>query len=158
MKRIAVLLVSFFGAGVSLTSCGGGDRPVAEQENPAGKIPASIKAMIPKGEEIYKTKCVVCHQPAGTGVEYVFPPLAGSDYLLADKVRAVAQTLNGSKIEMTVNGKQYTQEMTPQADSKEDAVAVINYVLTNFGNKGGYVTLDEVKNIEIKPRTVNPNR
>ena len=87
------------------------------------------------------------------GIENVFPPLANSDYLLSDKVRAVAQTLNGSKIEMIVNGKKYTQEMVPQVDTKEDAVAVINYVLNNFGNKGGYVTLDEVKAVEIKPRT-----
>jgi len=112
--------------------------------------------MMPKGEQIYKTKCVVCHQATGMGVENVFPPLAGSDYLLADKPRAVAQTLNGSKMEMTVNGKKYTQEMTPQVESKEDAVAVINYVLNNFGNKGGYVTLDDVKNVEIKPRPAAP--
>jgi len=112
--------------------------------------------MMPKGEQIYKTKCVVCHQATGMGVENVFPPLASSDYLLADKPRAVAQTLNGSKMEMTVNGKKYTQEMTPQVESKEDAVAVINYVLNNFGNKGGYVTLDDVKNVEIKPRSAAP--
>jgi nitrite reductase (NO-forming) len=108
--------------------------------------------MMPRGEEIYKAKCTVCHQATGLGIENVFPPLANADYLLADKVRAVAQTLNGSKLEMIVNGKKYTQEMVPQVDNKEDAVAVINYVLNNFGNNGGYVKLDEVANIEIKPR------
>jgi hypothetical protein len=78
--------------------------------------------------------------------------LANSDYLLADIGRAVAQTLNGSKLEMTVNGKKYTREMVPQVDTKEDAVAVINYMLNNFGNRSGYVKREEVANIEIKPR------
>jgi len=155
MKRIAILLVSVFAFGMILSSCGGGSQPAAGEKT-AGALPADIQAMMPKGEQIYKTKCVVCHQATGLGVENVFPPLANSDYLLADKVRAVAQTLNGSKIEMTINGKKYTQEMTPQVDTKEDAVAVINYVLNNFGNKGGYVTLDEAKSIEIKPRTAAP--
>jgi nitrite reductase (NO-forming) len=155
MKRIAILLLSLFAAGMILSSCGGGSRPAGEQKA-AGGIPADIQAMMPKGEQIYKTKCVVCHQATALGVENVFPPLAGSDYLLADKARAVAQTLNGSKMEMTVNGKKFTQEMTPQVETKEDAVAVINYVLNNFGNKGGYVTLDDVKNVEIKPRQAAP--
>ena len=123
-----------------------------EATGPYADLPADIQAMMPRGEEIYKSKCVVCHQATGLGIENVFPPLAKADYLLADKVRAVAQTLNGSKIEMIVNGKKYNQEMLPQVDTKEDAVAVINYVLNNFGNKDGYVTLAEVQGIEIGPR------
>jgi len=156
MKRIAILLASVFAFVVLLSSCGGGSQPATETKVAEGGLPADIQAMMPKGEQIYKAKCVVCHQATGLGIENVFPPLAKSDYLLADKVRAVAQTLNGSKIEMIVNGKKYTQEMTPQVDTKEDAVAVINYVLNNFGNNGGYVTMDEVKNIEIKARPAAP--
>jgi nitrite reductase (NO-forming) len=151
MKKTVLILISLFAIIVVISSCGGSQQP-AEQKDATVGLPADIQAMMPRGEEIYKTKCTVCHQATGLGVENVFPPLANSDYLLADKVRAVAQTLNGSKIEMTVNGKKYTQEMVPQVDTKEDAVAVINYVLNNFGNKGGYVKLDEVANVEIKPR------
>ena len=105
-----------------------------------------------RGEQIYKTKCIVCHQADGKGLPGAFPPLASSDYLLADKVRAVAQVLNGSNIEITVNKLKYTTPMPPQVDNKEDAVAVINYVLNNFGNKGGTVTLEEVKNVVINPK------
>jgi hypothetical protein len=42
--------------------------------------------------------------------------------------------------------------MPPQVDTKDDAVAVINYVLNNFGNNGGKVTLEDVKDVEILPR------
>jgi mono/diheme cytochrome c family protein len=111
-----------------------------------------MKAMLANGEKIYKAKCIVCHQPDGKGLPGAFPPLAGSDYLLKDKVRAVAQTLNGSNMEITVNGQKYVAPMPPQVDTKEDAVAVINYVLNNFGNKGGYVTMEAVKDVMINPR------
>jgi nitrite reductase (NO-forming) len=111
---------------------------------------AEIK--FPKGAKIYKEKCVVCHQANGEGISGVFPPLKNSDYLFADKVRAVAQTLNGSKVEMVVNGITYTTPMAPQVDTKEDAVAVINYVLNAWGNEGGTVTLEDVKDVKINPR------
>jgi nitrite reductase (NO-forming) len=157
MKTTSIFLISIFAMALFMTSCGGGSQPAAEQAavtatGPYADLPADIQAMMPRGEEIYKTKCVVCHQATGLGIDNVFPPLAKADYLLADKVRAVAQTLNGSKLDMVVNGKTYSQEMLPQVDTKEDAVAVINYVLNNFGNKDGFVTLAEVKDLEVKPR------
>lgn len=106
----------------------------------------------PKGAEIYKAKCVICHQANGEGIPGAFPPLKNSDYLFADKVRAVAQVLNGSNEEMVVNGITYTAPMTPQVDTKEDAVAVINYVLNAWGNKGGTVSMEDVKDVKINPR------
>ena len=159
MKKLFLLLFALITVSFHVSSCGGGQQPAGQTETaavtaagPYADLPADIQAMMPRGEEIYKTKCIACHLDKGQGVENVFPPLAGSDYLLADKVRAVAQTLNGSKIEMTVNGKKYNQEMLPQVETKEDAVAVINYVLNNFGNKGGHVTLADVQGVEVKPR------
>lgn len=53
---------------------------------------------------------------------------------------------------MVVNGMTYVAPMTPQVDTKEDAVAVINYVLNAWGNNGGTVTLEDVKNVKINPR------
>ncbi len=106
-------------------------------------------AKYPKGAQIYKTKCFVCHQLTGEGVPGAFPPLKNSDYLLADKKRAVEQVLNGSNEAMVVNGVTYTIPMPFQVDTHEDAVEVINYVLNAWGNKGGTVTLDEVKDIKI---------
>jgi hypothetical protein len=42
--------------------------------------------------------------------------------------------------------------MPPQVGSADSAVAVINYVLNSFGNNGGMVTVDEVKDVVIDPR------
>jgi nitrite reductase (NO-forming) len=147
MRVIIFILLSLFFYGCSGTS---------NEKASDGKIktgaPQNIDEMMAQGEKIYKTKCIVCHMPDGKGVAGTFPPLASADYLLEDKVRAVEQVLNGSNEKMIVNGVEYHIPMTPQVDTKEDAVAVINYVLNSFGNDGGFVTLEETTDIEIKPR------
>lgn len=106
-------------------------------------------AKFPEGAKIYKTKCVACHQLTGLGIPNAFPPLKDSDYLMADKKRAVKQVLNGSHEEMVVNGVTYNMPMPFQVDTHEDAVNVINYVLNAWGNDGGTIAVDEVKDIKI---------
>lgn len=106
-------------------------------------------AKFPKGAKIYKAKCFACHQLSGEGVPGAFPPLKGADYLLADKKRAVEQVLNGSNEAMVVNGATYVIPMPFQVDTHEDAVAVINYVLNAWGNDGGTIKLEDVKDIKI---------
>lgn len=113
-------------------------------------VPDDAATKYAKGFEIFKAKCVACHQLSGEGVPGAFPPLKNSDYLFANKKRAVNQVLNGSNHEITVNGAKYSIAMPPQVDNYEDAVAVINYVLNAWGNNGGTITVDEVKDIEIK--------
>jgi len=113
----------------------------------SGDDPAD--ANFPEGAKIYKEKCAACHQVTGLGVPNAFPPLKGSDYLLADKKRAVKQALNGSHEEMLVNGVTYNMPMPPQVDNHQDAVHVINYVLNAWGNEGGTITVEEVKDIKV---------
>ncbi len=106
-------------------------------------------AKFPEGAKIYKQKCFVCHQLSGEGVPGAFPPLKNADYLLADKKRAVEQVLNGSNEAMVVNGVTYTIPMPFQVDTHKEAVDVINYVLNAWGNDGGTITVEEVKDIKI---------
>jgi nitrite reductase (NO-forming) len=100
------------------------------------------------GKAIYNGKgnCATCHQATGVGVPGVFPPLAKSDFLLADKKRAIVQTIYGSKTPITVNGIKYPGGiMTNVVMTDQEVVDVVNYILNSWGNKGGVVTLDEVK-------------
>ena len=131
------------------TSCGGGksaDKQTAVQAN------APSAEQMALGKSIYEAKCKLCHQANAQGLKPVWPPLAGSDYLLADKKRAVAQALNGSNMDITVNGVVFKGLMPPQVGTVDSAVAVINYVMNNFGNNGGFVSADEVKDVVINPR------
>mgnify|MGYP002640589582 CR=1 FL=1 len=106
-------------------------------------------AKYPNGAKIYKAKCVACHQLTGEGIPGAFPPLKNSDYLFADTKRAVQQVLNGSNEPITVNGATYAIPMPFQVDTHQDAVDVINYVLNAWGNNGGTVKLEDVKDIKI---------
>jgi len=109
--------------------------------------PAATK--YPNGAKIYTTKCLACHQANGMGIPNAFPPLKGSDYLFTDKKRAVKQVLNGSHEDMTVNGAVYNLPMPFQVDTHQDAVDVINYVLNAWGNDGGTIKIEDVKDIKI---------
>lgn len=104
-----------------------------------------LKASIERGKEVYNTQCITCHMDKGEGIEGVFPPVAKSDYLMADKGRSIRQILEGASGEMTVNGKTYNGEM-PAIDLTDEQVSdVLNYVRNSWGNKGQAVTPDEVK-------------
>ncbi|MBN3034770.1 MAG: cytochrome c [Bacteroidales bacterium] len=158
MKKISALSISL--AVIVLSSCGGGaDRQTdtslePDHEKVTQKAPSAIEAQLALGEKIYKEKCVVCHQADGKGVKGAFPPVAMSDYLQADPRRGVEQVLNGSHVEMVVNGETYNQPMTAQVDTKEEALAVINYVLKNFNgfDESKFLSLDDITDIQIKPR------
>lgn len=161
MNRNTIITVFSIFAIALLTSCGGGGTETAkapEKQEPKKEEvkkaePSALEAQLQLGEKIYKEKCIVCHQADAKGLPNAFPPLANSDYLQADLKRGVAQTLNGSNHEITVNGAKYSAPMTPQVKTLEEAVAVINYVLKEFN---GYtddqlVKVEDVQDIEIKP-------
>ncbi len=104
-----------------------------------------LKASIERGKEVYNTQCITCHMEKGEGIEAVFPPLAKSDYLMADKTRSIRQIIEGASGEMTVNGKTYNGDM-PAVDLTDEQVSdVLNYVRNSWGNKGAAVTPTEVK-------------
>lgn len=152
MKKITILLllgsliVTAASSHAYLTST-----YATDTENSVVYLPQDdpAEAKFPEGAKIYKAKCVACHQLTGLGIPNAFPPLKDSDYLMADKKRAVRQVLNGSHEEMVVNGVTYNMPMPFQVDTHEDAVNVINYVLNAWGNDGGTITVDEVKDIKI---------
>ncbi|MBK6347861.1 MAG: cytochrome c [Bacteroidales bacterium] len=151
---ILIAITSIVGLAV-MTSCGGGGKTGSEgtqaTEEPAAAAGPSAEQMA-LGEKIFKEKCIVCHQANGQGIPNVFPSLVGSDFLLNQKVLAVSQVLNGSEHVVANKTVKYPAPMPPQVGTHEEAVAAINYVLNNFGNKGGFVTVDEVKDVVILPR------
>lgn len=109
------------------------------------KKPAfDLKASMARGREVYITYCLSCHADQGEGIEGVYPPLAKSDYMIADKNRAIRQVLYGTTGEITVNGKKYNLEMTGVDIGDTEISDVMNYILNSWGNKGGTTTPEHV--------------
>jgi mono/diheme cytochrome c family protein len=104
-----------------------------------------LKASIARGQEVYITYCLSCHMLEGTGIENLYPPLAKSDYLMADKKRSIQQVLYGANGEMKVNSKSYNNPMAGFDLSDEQASDVLNYIRNSWKNKGGAVTPGDIK-------------
>ena len=68
---------------------------------------------IEKGKLVFMQICAVCHQTNGQGLPNVFPPLAGSDFLIADKARSIRIVLRGTSGPIIVNGTTYDSVMPP---------------------------------------------
>ena len=115
------------------------------------KIAAMGKEIIiEKGKRIYSQACFACHQAEGQGLPGVFPPLAKSDFLMADKARAIRGIIKGQTGEMTVNGVKYNGVMPPVMLNDEQIAQVVTYVMNAWGNKGDIITVEEVKKIHAE--------
>ena len=99
-----------------------------------------------KGKLVFMQTCAVCHQTNGQGLPQVFPPLAGSDFLMADKARSIRIVLRGMSGPISVNGTTYDSVMPPVVQLTDEQVAnVLTYVRNSWGNTGEAVSLDEVR-------------
>ncbi len=107
----------------------------------------SIEDIIAAGKKVFSTTCFACHQLDAKGVPNLFPPLAGSDFLNANKERAIGIVLHGKNGPVTVNGKNFNNVMPPQPLNDDQIAAVLTYVYHSFGNSGKTVTKDEVAKI-----------
>ena len=103
----------------------------------AGATPVQLAA----GKTVYEVACLACHQADGKGLPGAFPPLAGSDYLLGDKGRAVSVVVRGLQGEVVVNGIKYNSVMPAMTQLSDQEIAdALTYSLNAWGNQGGTVS------------------
>jgi len=120
---------------------------VAEQSPQAPAAKNKVER-IKVGESVFVNNCQACHQANGAGVADAFPPLAKSDYLNADKVRAIKAVTGGLEGKLTVNSKTFNGVMPAWDLPDEDIANVMTYIYNNWGNSG----------LEVRPADVQANR
>ncbi len=103
------------------------------------------------GRRLFASVCSACHQPTGQGLPNVFPPLAGSDFLNADKNRAIKIVINGRQGEVIVNGRKFNNSMPKFPFGDDDIANVLTFVYNSFGNAGLEVKPEEVKTLRAEP-------
>ncbi|WP_025917553.1 cytochrome c [Herminiimonas sp. CN] len=108
---------------------------------------AGSKSGVVDGAQIFAAQCVACHQAGGTGLPGVFPPLAGSEWVMGKESTLVQILLHGISGSLTVKGTVYKGEMPVFKDKLNDAeiAAVLTYVRSSFGNAAGKVDAALVK-------------
>jgi nitrite reductase (NO-forming) len=114
---------------------------------PAAKTKAERMA---HGEGVFKTNCAACHQLNGQGIPNAFPPLAKSDFLNADKVRAIKTVTGGLQGKVKVNGQEFDGVMPAWNLSDEEIANVLTFVYNSWGNSGLDVTPKDVKAYRVK--------
>ena len=110
----------------------------AEAEANSADREWSQAELMAKGESVYATACVACHQANGAGVPGVFPSLVGTPMILEDIA---------AHIDIVLNGKAGTamQAFGVQL-SDVDIAAVVTYERNAWGNDTG----DVIQPLEIK--------
>ena len=110
-----------------------------------------LKESIKRGETIYALHCTNCHMSEGEGLKGAFPPLAKSDYLMADKHRSIRIILQGIQGKIMVNEVEDQMPMPPLVYLSDEHIRdVLNYVRNSWGNEGEEVSLKEVVKMREK--------
>ena len=102
-------------------------------------VAMTTEIQLEKGKRLFLQHCATCHQLEGQGLPQVFPPLARSDFLMADKARSIQIVLKGLSGSITVNGTKYEGVMPPVLLTDEQVANVLTYVRNSWGNQGGGV-------------------
>lgn len=139
MNRFSCLLFLLI-----LSACGGPKTTETTTEKPDEQDNIRLQQYVVKGKELYTTYCIACHQASGEGLAALYPPLAKSDYLLADLPRAACGIKNGLQTEIVVNGKKYNQMMPPNNLTPLEIAEVLTYITNSWGNDAGISSSTEV--------------
>lgn len=109
------------------------------------------------GEALYAAMCAACHQAAGQGLPGVFPPLAGSEWVLGEAPVATAIVLHGLMGPITVKGQTYNGAMPAFGGQLDDVqlAALLTHLRTSWGNSASPVSADAVAQVraQLKDRT-----
>lgn len=132
LQRLLSKLFVLILAVVSFTSCQSEEKIKLEQYYIGGK-------------ELYEQNCANCHQKDGKGLQNLYPPIAGSDYL-KDKEKVIYIIKNGLSGEILVNGKKYNQPMPANNQlTNLDIAEVVTYIYNEWN---GETKITEVKEVE----------
>ncbi|WP_461129617.1 c-type cytochrome [Spirosoma aerophilum] len=99
---------------------------------------------ITEGIFLFKNNCANCHQAKGQGVASLYPPIAGSDYLV-NKKSVICLIRNGQQGPIVVNGKPYNRPMPAQPQLSDLEVAELTTYIYN--EWGGETKVTDVKEV-----------
>lgn len=121
-----------------------GDQRTLASLRPPEAIAGAIATV--DGKQLFGTKCAACHQATGLGVPGVFPPLAGSEWVIGDEKVLVNILLHGLVGEVQVKGGTYKGAMPAwKAMSDGELAAVMSYIRSDWGNQAAAIKPDTVK-------------
>lgn len=98
------------------------------------------------GAALFSSLCAACHQATGQGLPGVFPPLAGSEWVIGKDSTAAAILLHGINGSLTVKGTVYNGAMPAFGGqlNDEQIAAVLTHIRSQWGNSAAPVSAETV--------------
>ncbi|RRB07524.1 c-type cytochrome [Larkinella rosea] len=97
-----------------------------------------------EGYQLYTEHCANCHQTDGKGLEALYPPISGSDYL-KNKEQIICLIRYGQNEPIVVNGRSFHRPMPANPQLTDIDVAEITTFLYN--KWGGESVITDVKEV-----------
>lgn len=144
--------VLLFWGGYYLATYNGGFDANVLDEQPAARfaLPSTgpVKPLDPMelGRRLFTANCVACHQANGMGVPGAYPPLNGSQWVLANPAWSKRIVLHGLEGPLQVKGESFNGAMPPFGHllKDEQIAAVLSYVRNSWENKAGMIAPESV--------------
>lgn len=150
---VTLIMVLTFWGGIYLAFYSGGFRADAflpRRDMAVAVLDPNDPATL--GQRIYTQNCILCHQSGGGGISRIYPPLAGSEWVLAKDWRGdnhlVSILLHGLQGPVEVAGVAYNGSMPGwQRLGDEKIAAVLTYIRSQWGNDAPPISADFVKEV-----------
>ena len=151
MKRGCITFVLLAVTAFVMAQTKTAQKKTAQTKTTTSSSSSGQKASIERGQKVYLTYCMSCHQADGAGVPKMNPPLIKTKWVLGDKKELISGILKGMTEPIEIEDEEYHNPMPPHAHLSDQEIAdVLTYVRNNFGNKASAVTPGEVKSVRAK--------
>ena len=111
-------------------------RPTAQGAAPGAAV---------DGGAIFAANCAACHQANGQGLPGVFPPLAGSEWVVGDPKVLANILLHGVSGKIEVAGQSFDGMMPAFAQLSDAEIAgVLTHIRSTWGNQAEAISADFV--------------
>ncbi|GAB3899258.1 hypothetical protein GCM10028803_20060 [Larkinella knui] len=88
-----------------------------------------------EGYQLYTEHCANCHQTDGKGLEALYPPINGSDYL-KNKEKIICLIRYGQNEPILVNGRRFNRPMPANAQLTDiDVAEITTYIYNKWGDE-----------------------
>jgi mono/diheme cytochrome c family protein len=145
--------MTMWGAFYIATTPSGGDSALGDQRSIAALEPRVQAPSGADGRALFGEKCAACHQPSGLGVPGVFPPLAGSEWVLGGEKTLIGIVLHGVTGDLVVKSQKYSGAMPAFASlSDAEIAAILTHIRSEWGNRAAPVAAGAVQSVRAATR------